>query len=111
MGNTIERAETVHLDQNLSIPHCHLKRIIVTDSLQTADRCAMYMLSKHLRCPSLHRDSNHLSIPEAAVEAMAEALREDQVGQEIRIKSRSKASLTLASKEMRRPIGLLMMPM
>ena len=42
----------------------------------------MYMLSKHLRCPSLHRESKHLGILEAAAQAMAESLRE---GQDIRI--------------------------
>ena len=77
VGNTIQRAESVGLHQALSVPHCHHERVIATDSL-----CAMYMLSKHLRCPSLHRESKHLGILEAAVQAMAESLRE---GQDIRI--------------------------
>ena len=77
VGNTIQRAECVGIHQALSVPHCHHERVIATDSL-----CAIYMLSKHLRCPSLHRESTHLGILEAAVQAMAESLRE---GQDIRI--------------------------
>ena len=47
----------------------------------------MYMLSKHLRCPSLHRESKHLGILEAAVQAMAESLREGQDTRIIKVKS------------------------
>ena len=57
-------------------------RVIATDSL-----CAMYMLSKHLRCPSLHRESKDLGILDAAVQTMAESLRRGQNVQIIKVKS------------------------
>ena len=70
VGNTIQRAETVGLFQALSIKHHRHTRVIATDSL-----CAMYMLSKHLRCPSLHMESKHLGLLDATstVQAMLRA--------------------------------------
>ena len=81
-GNTIQRAEMVGLQHALSIDHSHHTRIIATDSL-----CAMYMLSKHLRCPSLHRESKHLGILNAAVESIAKSLRSGQNIHIIKVKS------------------------
>ena len=81
-GNTIQRAEVVGLQHALSIDHSHHTRIIATDSL-----CAMYMLSKHLRCPSLHRESKHLGILNAAVESIAKSLRSGQNIHIIKVKS------------------------
>ena len=66
----LQRAEMVGLQHALSIDHSHHTRIIGTDSL-----CTMYMLSKHLRCPSLDRESKHLGILDAAVESIAKSLR------------------------------------
>ncbi len=72
VANTIQRAEMVGVKHALSVAHSHSKRITATDSL-----CAMYvyMISKHLRCPSLHKESKHLDILDAAVKAIAESLR------------------------------------
>ena len=47
----------------------------------------MYMLSKYLRCPSLHRESEHLGILEAAAQAMADSLREGQNIRIVKVKS------------------------
>ena len=82
VGNTIQRAETVGLHQALSVNHPHHTRVIATDSL-----CAMYMLSTHLRCPSLHKESKHLGILDAAVQTMPESLRGGQNVQVIKVSS------------------------
>ena len=82
VGNTIQRAETVGLFQAFSIEHHHHSRVIAIHSL-----CAMYMLSKHLRCPSLHRESKHLGLLDATVQAMAESLRAGQTIQIVKVKS------------------------
>ncbi len=82
VANTIQRAEMVGVKHALSVAHTHSKRIIATDSL-----CAMYMISKHLRCPSLHKESKHLGILDAAVKAIAESLRAGQHIQIIKVKS------------------------
>ena len=82
VGTTIQRAEMVGLQHALSIDHSHHTRIIATDSL-----CAIYMLSKHLRCPSLHSESKHLDILDAAVESIAKSLRSGQSIQIVKVKS------------------------
>ena len=75
VGNTIQRAESVGLHQALAVPYCLHERVIATDCLY-----AMCMLSKHLRCPSLHRESKHLGILNAAVQVMAELYLELEGG-------------------------------
>ena len=46
------RVESVGIQDALTVEHTHRTRVIATDSL-----CAMCMISKHLRCPSLNRGS------------------------------------------------------
>ena len=47
----------------------------------------MYMLSKHLECPSPHRESKHLGLLDVTVQAMAESLRAGQTIQIFKVKS------------------------
>ncbi len=82
VANTIQRAESVGIQHALAVEHTHNTRVIAMDSL-----CAMYMISKHLRCPSLNRESKHVGILQSAVQKAAESLRRGQKIQIIKVKS------------------------
>ena len=82
VANTIQRSEMVAVQHALQINHPLGTRIIATDSL-----CVMYMLSKHMRCPSLHKESKHLGILDSAVSNIIQSLRRGQRIQIVKVKS------------------------
>ena len=82
VANTIQRAEAVAIQHALEIDHSLSSRVIATDSL-----CVMYMLSKQLRSPSLHKESKHLGILESAVDNVMDKLRRGQRIRVIKVKS------------------------
>ena len=81
VANTIQRAESVGIQHALAVEHTHHTRVIAMDSL-----CAMYMISKHLRCPSLNRELKHVGILQSAVQKAAESLRRGQKIQIMQVK-------------------------
>ncbi len=84
VANTIQRAEMVGVEHALSVTHSHSKRIVAADS-----SCVIYMamVSKHLQCPSSHKDSKRSGILDAAVKAIAETLGAGQHIQIIKVNS------------------------
>ena len=51
VANTIQRAEPVGIFKALQVDHAGPNLMICTDSL-----ASMYMIDKHMRCPSLHKN-------------------------------------------------------
>ena len=66
VANTIQRAELVGIFKALQIAHESQNIIICTDSL-----ASMYMIDKHMRCPSLHKESKHEDLLSLIVEELA----------------------------------------
>ena len=82
VANTIQRAEAVGVQHALGIHHPCSTRVIATDSL-----CIMYMLSKQIRSPNLHRESKHVGILQSALENAFSNMRNGQKIQIIKVKS------------------------
>ena len=51
VANTIQRAEPVGIFKALQVDHSGSNLMICTDSL-----ASMYLIDKHMRCPSLHKE-------------------------------------------------------
>ena len=62
---TIQRAELVGIFKALQIGHSSSDLLICTDSLSS-----MYMVDKHMRCPSLHKECKHEELLSHIVQAL-----------------------------------------
>ena len=82
VANTIQRAELVGIYKALSIDHAGSDLLLCTDSLSS-----MYMIDKHMRCPSLHKECKHEELLTLIVEALAAKAREGVHVQLVKVKS------------------------
>ena len=82
VANTIQRAELVGIYSALQLSHAGLDLIICTDSLTS-----MYMIDKHIRCPSLHKECKHEELLTLIVESLAEKARNGIQVQILKVKS------------------------
>ncbi len=64
-------AELVGIYKVLQIDHASPDLLICADSLSS-----MYMIDKHMRCPSLHKECKHEELLSYIVEALANKARE-----------------------------------
>ena len=65
MADTIQRAELVGIFKAVQVDHSGSDLMIRTDSL-----ASMYMIDKHMRCPSLHKERKHEEIPSLVMEGL-----------------------------------------
>ena len=82
MANTIQRAELVGIFKALQVDHSGPNLMICTDSL-----ASMYMIDKHMRCPSLHKECKHEELLSLIVEELAKKAREGVHVQLLKVKS------------------------
>ena len=86
MVNTIQRAELVgiFMIKALQVDHDHSgpNLMIWTDSL-----ASMYMIDKHTRCPSLHKECKHEELLSFIVGELAKKAREGVHVQLLKVKS------------------------
>ena len=84
VANTIQRAELVGVFKALQVDHAGSNLMIYTDSL-----ASMYMIDKHIRCPSLHKDCKHQELLSLnlIVEELAKKAREGVHVQLLKVKS------------------------
>ena len=67
VANTIQRAELVGIFKALQVDHSGPNVLICTDSL-----ASVYMIDKHMRCPSLHRECKHEEVLSLIVKELAQ---------------------------------------
>ena len=82
VANTIQRAELVGIYRALQLRHNGLNLMICTDSLTS-----MYMIDKHMRCPSLHKECKHEELLTLIVEELASKARNGIRVQLLKVKS------------------------
>ena len=82
MANTIQRAELVGIFKALQVDHSGPNLMICTDNL-----ASMYMIDKHMRCPSLHKECKHEELLSLIVEELAKKAREGVHVQLLKVKS------------------------
>ena len=82
VANTIQRAKLVGIFKALQVDHSGPNLMIYTDSL-----ASMYMIDKHMRCPSSHKECRHEEFLSLIVEALAKKAREGVHVQLLKVKS------------------------
>ena len=82
VANTIQRAELVGIFKALQVDYSGPNLMICTDSL-----ASMYMIDKHMRCPSLHKECKHEELLSLIVEELAKKAREGVRVQLLKVKS------------------------
>ena len=82
VANTIQRAELVGIFKALQVDHAGSNLMICTDSL-----ASMYMIDKHMRCPTLHRECKHEELLSLIVEQLAQKARDGVHVQLLKVKS------------------------
>ena len=82
VANTIQRAELVGIFKALQVDHDSPEMIICTDSL-----ASMYMIDKHMRCPSLHKECKHEELLSLIVKELARKARDGVKVQLLKVKS------------------------
>ena len=82
VANTIPRAELIGICKALQVDHAGSNLMICTDSL-----ASMYMIDKHMRCPSLHKECKHEELLSLIVEELAKRAREGVHMQLLKVES------------------------
>ena len=82
VANTIHRAELVGIYKALQVNHADSNLMICMDSL-----ASMYMIDKHMRCPTLHQDCKHEELISLIVEQLAQKGRDGAHVQLLKVKS------------------------
>ena len=82
VANTIQRAEPVGIFKALQVDHSGPNLMICTDSL-----ASMFLIDKHMRCPSLHKECKHEELLSLIVEELAKKAREGVHVQLLKVKS------------------------
>ena len=82
VANTIQRAELVGIFKALQVDHAGSNLMICTDSL-----ASMYMIDKHMTCPSLQKECKNEELLSLIVEELAKKAREGVHVQLLKVKS------------------------
>ena len=82
VANTVQRAELVCIFKALQVDQDSPEMIVCTDSL-----ASMYMIAKHMRCPSLHKECQHEELLSLIVKELARKARDGVKVQLLKVKS------------------------